>query len=307
MRYTSLFVLMLLAGTAGCGDSGAVFDAEAHRAEVEEWRRGRLERLKSPTGYLSLAGLFWLEEGRYSFGSAEDNDFVFPASAPPRIGEFELTDDGVFMRVDDGIALLSGDAPAASMLMHHDTTGAADIISLGSLSWYAIERAGKFGIRLRDSENPAIESFPPLEYYPIDPRWRVEARLKPFDEPRVMDVDTVIEGLGYHPTSPGVMEFELDGQRYSIEAYESGDDFFYVFGDGTTGRETYPAGRFLYSDLPDENGVAVLDFNKAYSPPCAVNAFATCPVASPRNRLSVRIEAGELYDPVAHAVPGQKH
>ena len=305
MRYTSLFVLLLLAGTAGCGDARPVFDAEAHRAEVEEWRQGRLERLKSPTGYLSLAGLFWLEAGTYTFGSAADNDFVYPASAPARIGEFELTEDGIFMRVDDGIELLSGDQPASSMLLQHDTTGEPDVISLGSLSWYAIERAGKFGVRLRDSQNPAIESFPPLEYYPVDPRWRVEATLKPFAEPRVMNVDTVIEGLGYHPTSPGVVEFEIDGQLYSIEAYDSGDDFFYVFGDATTGKQTYPAGRFLYSNLPDENGVTILDFNKAYSPPCAFNAFATCPVASPRNRLKVPIEAGELYDPVAHAVPGK--
>ena len=307
MRYTSLFVLLLLAGTAGCGDSGPGFDVEAHRAEVEAWRQGRLERLTSPTGFLSLAGLFWIEEGSYSFGSAPDSDFVFPPTAPAIIGEFELTNNGVFMRVEEGVELLAGGEPAESMLIRHDTTGEADVISLGSMSWYAIERAGNFGIRLRDANNPVITSFPPLEYFPTDPRWRVEGSLQLYDEPKVMNVDTVIEGLGYHPTSPGVVEFEFEGERYSIEAYESGDQFFFVFGDATTGKETYPAGRFLYSDLPDENGMTILDFNKAYSPPCAFNAFATCPVASPRNRLSVRIEAGELFDPAAHFVPEGKH
>ena len=76
-----------------------------------------------------------------------------------------------------------------------------------------------------------------------------------------------------------------------------------MFADATTGRETYPAGRFLYADRPDDGGRTVLDFNRAYNPPCAYNAFATCPVASPRNRLDVPVEAGEVYDPAIHSIP----
>lgn len=115
-----------------------------------------------------------------------------------------------------------------------------------------------------------------------------------------MDVNTTIEGLGYHPRSPGKVAFEIDGATYELEAYESGDELFFVFADRTSGRETYPAGRFVYAAAPDENGTTVLDFNRAYNPPCAFNDFATCPVASPRNRLAVRIEAGEKYDPTVH-------
>ena len=114
-------------------------------------------------------------------------------------------------------------------------------------------------------------------------------------EPRVANVNTVIEGLGWAPSSPGVAEFELDGEAYALEAYASGDRLFFVFGDRTNGRETYPAGRFLYAAWPDDDGMTILDFNRSYSPPCAFNDFSTCPVASPRNRLPVRVEAGELY------------
>lgn len=83
--------------------------------------------------------------------------------------------------------------------------------------------------------------------------------------------DTTIEGLGFNTSSPGVLAFEIDGQSYALEAHDAGED-----------------------------GGTLLDFNKAYSPPCAFNDFSTCPVASPRNRLPVRIEAGEKYDKALH-------
>jgi uncharacterized protein (DUF1684 family) len=306
MRYTTISVFLLLYLLAACQGEPPM-DLAAYKSEVQEWKAGRLERLKAPDGYLSLAGLFWLEEGRYSFGSDAASDFVFPESAPPKIGEFELTDDGVFMHLEEGMGASAGDEPATSMLLLHDTTGTPTEIHLGSLSWIVIERAGNFAVRLRDALHPAIEAFPPLEYYPIDPTLRVEGTLRRFDEPRVMNVETVIEGLGYHPESPGVVAFEVDGNTWELEAYDAGDDLFFVFGDMTSGKTTYPAGRFVYAKMPGEDGKTVLDFNKAYNPPCAFNDFATCPVASPRNRLKVAIEAGEMFDPDAHFTPGGKH
>ena len=107
----------------------------------------------------------------------------------------------------------------------------------------------------------------------------------------------MIEGLGWEPESPGVVTFELNGEPFELEAYASGERLFFVFGDRTNGRDTYPAGRFLYAEAPNEDGVTVLDFNLSYSPPCAFNDFSTCPVASPRNRLKTDVIAGELYKP----------
>jgi uncharacterized protein (DUF1684 family) len=153
-------------------------------------------------------------------------------------------------------------------------------------------------VRLRDFQNPVLTSFPPLQYFPISEGYRVEGKLIPYGEPKIAQVDTVIPGLGWEPESPGVVEFEIDGKRFELEAYTSGDELFFVFGDTTNGRSTYPAGRFLYADAPDSNGLTILDFNKAYSPPCAFNDFSTCPVATPRNRLKVAIDAGEKFDPM---------
>ena len=307
MRYTVVSVMVLALGFTACGSASTPVDPAAHAAEILEWREGRAERLKGPDGYLNLAGLFWLKPGTVTFGSAPDNDLLFPASAAPRIGTFTLADDGVTMTTEPGVAAYRDDAKVESMLLADDTSDEPALIRHGTLGWTVIRRADRYGVRLRDFAHPAIESFPPLEYFPIDTAMRVEARLIPYEEPRTLNVETVIEGLGYHPQSPGTVAFEIRGKSYALEAYASGDELFFVFGDETSGGETYPAGRFLYAPWPDEDGTTILDFNKSYNPPCAFNDFATCPVASPRNRLKVRIAAGERYDPGVHVTPGGVH
>ena len=132
---------------------------------------------------------------------------------------------------------------------------------------------------------------------------RVEAVLHPYAEPRRITVNTVIEGFTQNPVAPGTVTFAIDGVEYELEPALAGDSLFFVFGDQTNRGETYGAGRYLYAAMPGEDGRFVLDFNKAYSPPCAFNDFSTCPVASPRNRLPIRIEVGEKYDKALHFSP----
>ncbi|HSM31080.1 MAG TPA: DUF1684 domain-containing protein, partial [Woeseiaceae bacterium] len=271
-------------------------DRAALEAEVLAWRDSRRASLLAPTGFLNLAGLFWLDEGVTTFGSAPDNDLVFPAAADAHIGRFRVTDDGVVMEPRDGVAVYSNEEPVGEILVADDTSDDPVMITHGSLAWTVIKRDGRYAVRLRDFDHPALASFPELEYFPIDPAWRVEATLERYGEPRRVAASTVIEGLGWSPESPGIAVFEKDGETYRLEAYTSGERLFFVFGDRTSGQETYPAGRFLYAAAPGEDGRFVLDFNRAYSPPCAFNDFSTCPVASPRNRLLIRVTAGELYD-----------
>jgi uncharacterized protein (DUF1684 family) len=293
--------LLLLALTAVCAAEADDFDRAILEADVLAWRDSRRASLLAPTGFVNLAGLFWLDKEVATFGSAPDNDLRFPAAADPRIGVFRLTAEGVVMQPRPGVAVYSNDEPVGELLIADDTTDRPVTITHGSLAWTVIKRDGRYAVRLRDFEHPALESFPPLQYFPIDPSWRVEATFERYAEPRRVAASTVIEGLGWNPASPGVAVFEKDGETYRLEAYESGERLFFVFGDRTNGRETYPAGRFLYSAMPDDAGRIVLDFNRAYSPPCAFNDFATCPIASPRNRLPLPVSAGELYNPDAYA------
>jgi len=288
---------------AACSPPEDELDPRAYEADVLQWRTGRVERLKSPYGYLNLVGLYWLSDGTSSIGSAGDNDIVFPAAADAHIGELQITAEGVVLVADADADVRYEDIPVRSILISDDTTDNPIALTHKSFAWTIIKRDGRFALRLRDFDHPAIEAFPALEYFPIDPALRVTATLQRFDEPKVLNVKTTIEGLGYNPQSPGKLAFEIGGESFELEAYASGDSLFFVFADATSGRETYPAGRFLYAAVPAEDGRTVLDFNRAYSPPCAFNAFATCPVASPRNRLQVRIEAGEKVDPAVHFIP----
>lgn len=306
MHFSGKLLLTIVIMLLGAACSGGV-DPEQYARELQEWRQARLDSLKGPDGYLNLAGLFWLDSESSTIGSAAGNDILLPEKAAPRVGQLEVTATGVIFTAEPGADVRYEGIPVRSVLVSDDTTGEPVVLTHGSLAWAVIRREDRFAVRLRDYEHPAIASFPPIEYFPIDLGLRVPAKLKRFAEPKILSVDTVIEGLGWQPQSPGVVEFEIDGQRLQLETYQAGDELFFVFGDRTSGRATYPAGRFLYADMPADGGTTILDFNRAYNPPCAFNDFATCPVASPQNRLPVPIEAGEKYDPQVHAVPEALH
>jgi uncharacterized protein (DUF1684 family) len=291
---------------AACEDHNParVENMDAYVKSVEEWRDGRLERLKGRTGYLNLVGLYWLQEGENTAGSDAGNDLVFPEGIPAYLGSLELVDGEVTMKVADGVDVFANGEPVREVAMGNDTAGNEVLLTTGGFAWYVVEREGRFGVRVRNYDLPGVADFPPIDHFPVDPAYRVNARFLAYDEPRIVTVATVIDGVDYLPECPGIIEFDVDGETQQLEVYKSDDgtQFFIIFADATTGGETYPAGRFVYTDWPDEHGITVLDLNKSYNPPCAFNDFATCPVASPRNRLKVAIRAGEKYHPSMHLV-----
>ncbi len=267
-----------------------------YETALAEWRADRVARLKGPDGWLNLAGLYWLKEGANSFGAADGNDLVAPeGSAPPELGDFVVENGTVTFRSAPGADVLHGETPVTEILLADDQDKEATLLTFGSLAWTVIRRMDRLGVRLRDYDHPAINAFAGIEAFTAEPSWRLEARFEPYPEPRTIRVPTVVEGLGWEPTVPGTLEFEVQGQSLSLEAYRSDDEFMIVFADATTGDTTYPAGRYLAAALPGPDGTTTLDFNRAYNPPCVFTEFATCPLATPRNRLPVAIEAGEKY------------
>jgi len=306
LRAVVVAAVAAFACSCDSGNSTGLQDADAYLADLATWKTDRIARLKGPDGYLNLVGLFWMREDVSSFGSSAENDFVLPDTAAATLGSFHLEDDEILMVVRDGVEVFHGETPVQSIIMNDDLSGHPVVLTHASLAWTVIRRDDKFAVRVRDFEHPAIAAFRPIEYFPTDLALRVPAILERFDELKQFRVDTVITGLDYRPQSPGTLKFEIGGEPFELEAYLSGERLFLIFADTTSGRETYPAGRFLYASMPDESGVTLLDFNKAYNPPCAFNEFATCPVASPQNRLKTRIDAGEKFDPGMH-VPGTAH
>jgi uncharacterized protein (DUF1684 family) len=278
---------------------------EAYRAEVQEWRAAREARLKADGGWLTLAGLFWLKEGPNWFGTDPSSEIVLPeGSGPARAGVFSFEDGQTTLRLAQDVAgQIDGQPVNGRWSMKPDSAGAPDELELGSLTLYVIERGGRFGIRLKDKNSPVRERFEGLRWYPIDEGYRIEARWVSYPAPRPLKVPNVLGETAIMP-SPGHAEFELDGQVVRLDGVLQGPQslqLFFILRDQTSGNETYGAGRFLYADLPKQ-GRVVLDFNKAYNPPCAFTPYATCPLPPKQNWLPVAVKAGEMAygDAAAH-------
>lgn len=261
---------------------------ETHRAVVEAWRRERYRRLLLDTGWLTLAGLAWLGPGVNRVGTGPHADAVLPAG-PQLAGTVTLTDDGI---VAEGAFTHEG-VPADGLRLETDRDGEPTMLELGSLHLCAIARGERLALRIWDTDAPARSQFEGIDHWPVDPAWRLTARLEatPGRTVRVPDVLGTIED----EDSPGDLLVEVDGATHRLQALPGGDagELWLVFGDATNGTETYGGGRFLYTDAPDADGVVEVDFNRAYNPPCVFSPYATCPLPWPANRLPIRIEAGE--------------
>ncbi|HEU5099939.1 MAG TPA: DUF1684 domain-containing protein [Roseiflexaceae bacterium] len=266
----------------------------AYEAEIEGWRRRMEESLRAERGWLALAGLFWLEEGPNRFGAAADNPIVLPGgSAPEHAGSFTLHHGMVTLQPEaDGITM--NGQPATPAQLRSDAEGNAELIAIGDLTMRLLRRGERYAIRLWDRRNPAREAFAGRHWYPIDEAYRLPARFIAHDPPRTLPVPNVLGETEQRP-SPGYALFSLGGREHSLDAVIDGDELFFIFRDKTAGDTTYPAGRFLKAAYPVD-GQITLDFNRAYSPPCAFTAYATCPLPPPGNHLPLRIEAGELDD-----------
>jgi uncharacterized protein (DUF1684 family) len=296
-RGACLALALTLLAAVGC-DRRPPADP-AYLAELEAWRGERLAELTAEDGWLTLVALAWLEPGDNPFGSAPSNRVVLPGrGVPPVAGTLTLEADGaVVLRTAPEAGVTVDGQPATEARLRSDRDGSPQIVAVGPLRFRIIERGGRKAVRARDPGSPARASFPGLEYFPVDPRLRVEGAFEPYAEPREVRIQSY-QGPDQTMIAPGIVRFEILGAACALEPLTSSrepEEFFFVFRDATAGTETYGAGRFLDADLPDPaTGRVILDFNRAYNPPCAFTPYATCPLPPPQNVLAARIEAGEM-------------
>ena len=271
---------------------------EAYRAEIEKFRQDREARLKADTGWLTIAGLFFLSPGQSSFGSDPLNDIVLPAPAPARAGTFEFRDGRVAVKAADGGSLIINGKPVAGAELTSDVRGEPDSIAIQDLALWVHESGERRAIRLRDKNSRLRTEFTGVKWFPINEAYRVDARFVPYDKPKTLKVPNILGDVDT-AHSPGLVVFSIGGQEFKMEpiAEDGDDEFWFVFRDLTSGKDTYAAARFLYTPVP-VNGRLVLDFNKSENPPCAYNPYTTCPLPPEQNRLRIRIDAGErIYQP----------
>ena len=270
-------------------------------SELAQWRAKRLQRLTAPDGWLTLIGLHWLKPGMQGVGADQGNAIVL-AKGPPLLGEviWEEATGQVTFRAEPGIEVrVDGNLIAAPVVLSNDEEKPTRI-QVGTLTLQVISRGDRKALRVKDNDASTRTHFHGLEYFPENPFWKIEAQWLPFSPPPTIKVQNIV-GTVSTESVPGKAIFERDGKTYELwPIQETGDEtLFFIFSDQTSGKETYGAARFLFTD-PPKDGKLLLDFNRAINPPCAFTPFATCPLPPSQNRLTLRVAAGEKLPPDSH-------
>ena len=259
-----------------------------YEAAIKDWQAKRVANLTAEDGWLNVIGRFWLEDGTVSVGSGADNDIVLSAG-PARLG--------TITQGHEGVSFQPAEAGAAPIVLKLDPANPPRF-SLGSLLLEVTTMDGRNALRVRDRDAKARVEFAGLDYFPIDPAWRKLAQWVALDRPVEMEIDTV-SGIATKVTVTRKAAFTHDGVRYELlPTHGTAAKPQFVLRDLTSKSQTYGASRFLYGEELTEDGL-VLDFNKAFNPPCAFTVHAVCPLPPPENIMPIRIEAGELK-PAAH-------
>lgn len=265
--------------------------AQSYAQEMKHWDNERVKELTAPNGWINLAGLFWLKEGDNSFGSGDGNDIRFPeGKAAPRTGILSRQGNRVFLKNAKGVTV-NGKAFPEGLVFDADSAQ-NPMMAYGDLRWFVIKRDDRIGIRLRDLKHPALAKFKGIERFPVDTNMRIKARFEPHAVPTSIPITNML-GQTYKQFSPGLVHCRINGEEHTFIALEEEGMLFIVFGDETNGVETYSSGRFLKAKDPKGPGETILDFNKAYNPPCAFTPYATCPLPPRQNQLSFALKAGE--------------
>lgn len=261
---------------------------------LDSWRARIEADLRGPRGWLALAGLYWLMPGTTTLGSAATNDIVLPASAPPLLGTLTRHEQTVTLVAAVDVALRVNRVPSAGQTLRTDDNAPPDLVECGDLAFIVIVRGARVGVRLWDAANPMRTQFAGRTWFAADPAWRVVAQWLRYDPPVAR---TSISILGDERTvfCPGAACWQHGSDELMLEAEsQAAAGVLFAFRDQTSGGETYGALRFLHAE-PQQDGLIVLDFNRAVSPPCAFTDYATCPLPPPQNHLPIAIRAGERY------------
>lgn len=264
-----------------------------YEQEIEQWKQKRINSLKKETGWLNLAGLYWLEQGNNSFGTGVKNKIIFPKGSLPTVaGNLILKNEVVTLKNAKGVNIKVNNELVRQRIIFSTDSIKTPVVSYGAYHWTIIKREDRIGIRLRNYNSEAVKRFNGIERFATDSQWRFNAILKEPIAPTTIPITNVL-GQTIQMKLLGKLIFSLNGAVISLDAVEEENQLFIIFGDATNGKQTYGAGRFLYADKPDASGKTILDFNKAYNPPCAFTPFATCPLPPKQNIIAIAVTAGE--------------
>lgn len=261
---------------------------------ITQWRQEVDTNLRRENGWLALAGLFWLRKGTNLIGSDPESDILLPKRAPTYLGTFEFDGNNVMLNVESNLPVEVNGAMAKSALLDADQEDTPSFITFDNIRMVVVRRSKGVGIRLWDNSREERRTFPPRQWYPVKKEYRVPATYTRYETPKIVKMPDILGAILDEPMQ-GFVSFVLNGKKYELQVEELPDRRLFIqFMDLTNGNPTYPSGRYHYTDA-HENDKVFIDFNKAYSPPCAFTNYATCTFPPQENHLKVAIDAGEIY------------
>lgn len=269
-------------------------ESHEYQDQILEWRAKKLDDLVGENGWLSLTGLFWLNQGRNLVGSNPMCEIVLPERAPTFLGIIELKGKIARLQVAEGVQALVNEKFVQKTILKSDKETKPSFITWNEIRMVVHEHAGKYAIRIWDNQRRNRFTLPLLKWFPINKKFRFNARYTPYPEPKVSTQPDTF-GETAEDRMDGYVTFKFEGKTYKLDATEVKDQKLFIkFRDLTSSKETYPPSRYCYTP-PVIDGKVVLDLNYAYSPPCAFTEYATCIFAPQQNYLPFRVEAGEIY------------
>lgn len=298
--------LLLAMGLAACSGSQSAGDGAdtavpapqttaAFASSEAEWRAERRAALVAEDGWTSLVGLHWLELRAHYVGNSPTSGIRL-GHGPAKLGLVQQEGGRVYFTPERGVTVTDEGAPVRGRIALRDDRDAAPgelRFDEGKGRLALIHRGGRNALRVRHADAPGRIGFGDIDYWPIDAGWLLEGRFVAHPAGRTLEIANIVGGVDAMP-NPGTVEFNRDGVAYRLEALEGSDGgLFLVFADRTSGQGSYGAGRYLDASAPDAAGRVMLNFNRAYNPPCAFTDFATCPLPPPDNRLDLAVTAGE--------------
>lgn len=283
-----LFVSLVAQIAAGAAGD---YDAKA----TDAWRAKQEADLRDPGGWLSVVGLTFLKPGVNTVGTKADDDVVLPVGAGlARIGRLTYDAGRVWLDLEPGVSATSEAGPISTRVELRapgsDAKQGVGRVTVGHITFLLHASGSRLAVRVRDPQSELLRGFTGRRWFPINGRWAVSGKFVPYAQPVTIPAQNIL-GDNTPTVSPGEVEFKLDGATYRLIAYGSRERLSFVLRDATAGSETYRI-RFL-SASASADGSVLVDFNRAYNPPCAFNPNTTCPVPPPQNRLAIAIPAGE--------------
>lgn len=267
---------------------------EEYQNSVMKWRQEVDTNLRRENGWLALAGLYWLRKGINIIGSDSESDILLPKRAPRQLGTFEFDGNNVMLEVESDIPVEVNGVATQSALLDADQEDVPSFITFNDIRMVVVRRSKGVGIRLWDNSREERRSFPSRQWYSVKEEFRVPATYTRYETPKIVKMPDILGAILDEPMQ-GFVSFNLNGKKHQLMVEELPDRRLFIqFMDLTNHHQTYPSGRYHYTDA-HENGKVFVDFNKAYSPPCAFTEYATCTFPPQENHLNAAIEAGEIY------------